>query len=58
MDVEKINLNFVKFTKSYGSNINLFLNGKKIVIKTPIIKTINGIESDNKNKFYMRLDMS
>ena len=58
MNVEKINLNLVKFSKSYGSNINLFFNGKKIVIKTPIIKTINGIESDNKNKFYMRLDMS
>ena len=58
MNVEKINLNLVNFQKSYGSNVNLFINNKKIVIKTPIIETIHGIETDGKNKFYLRLNMS
>jgi len=58
MNVEKINLNLVNFKKSYGSNVNLFINNKKIVIKTPIIDSVNGIENDGKNKFYLRLDMN
>ena len=29
MNVEKINLNLVKFTKSYGSNINKSLVGER-----------------------------
>tara|TARA_B100000378_G_C18013418_1_gene401541 strand:+ start:696 stop:1190 length:495 start_codon:yes stop_codon:yes gene_type:complete len=58
MDVDKINLNLVKFKKGYGKNINVFINNKKIIIKTPIIKSLNGIESNGKSKYFLRLDMN
>ena len=58
MDVDKINLNLVKFKKGYGKNINLFINNRKIIIKTPIIKSLNGIESNGKSKYFLRLDMN
>ena len=58
MNVDKINLNLVKFKKGYGKNINLFINNRKIIIKTPIIKSLNGIESNGKSKYFLRLDMN
>ena len=45
MDSDKINLHNITYSSGYGSNLTVKVNGKKVVLKTPFLKSINGLES-------------
>jgi hypothetical protein len=57
MDSDKINLHNITYSSGYGSNLTVKVNGKKVVLKTPFLKSMNGIESDN-GKYFIKLDLS
>jgi hypothetical protein len=57
MDPDQINLQNITYSSGYGSNLTVKVNRKKIIIKTPFLKSIAGIESNN-NKYFIKLDLS
>lgn len=57
MDYNKIDLNYLRYSRGYGNNINVLYNGKKLNIKTPILKCNSKIIEESKNKYVIYLNL-
>ena len=57
MDCDKINLQNITYSSGYRNNLTVKVNGKNIIIKTPFLKSMNGLESEN-SKYFIKLDLS